>query len=154
MAADAGNNGTLICGVVSIELAGQNENIAKFRVAKDYAGKDAKDPEDRRGFFDVVLYEDESDPNNKFVFGQIRGGKMKKGSQIAINYRLNNPRWSADDGSGRQKVELVANAINYVGSKRDDDESSSESDEPVEAVATQSASSSASSGSGGVPQKF
>lgn len=152
MTADAGNNGTLICGVVSIEMAGKNENIAKLRVAKDYAGRDAKNPDDRRGFFDVVAYEDDKNPNMEFVFKQIRDGKMKKGSQVAINYRLDNPRWAADDGSGRQKVELVANAITYVGSKKeaDSDEGSediaSESDAPV-ATATASAS-------GSVPQKF
>lgn len=152
MTADAGNNGTLICGVVSIELAGQNDNIAKFRVAKDYAGKDASDPENRSGYFDVVYYEDDKNPNSEFVFKQIREGKMKKGSQISIAYRLNNPRWKADDGSGRQKVELVANAIDYVGSrKKDDEDEESESSNTTEAVATQSSS---SSGSGGVPQKF
>lgn len=151
MTADAKNNGTLICGVVSVETVNDGK-IAKFRVAADYAGKDTSDPENRTGYFDVVLYQDDN-PNNKFVFKQITEGKMSKGSQIAIAYRLHNARWKADDGSGRQRTELVAEAITYVGggAKKSDDETSSSSGG---SESDGGASVSSANSGGAVPQKF
>lgn len=118
MSADPKNNGTLICGLVADPELVNDGKIAKLRVAADYAGRDAADPENRSGYFDVVLYKNDNDQNSKFVFGQITDGKMKKGSQVALVYRLNQSRWKADDGGGRNRVELVAEALTYVGGAR------------------------------------
>lgn len=138
MSADPKNNGTLICGLVADPELVNDGKIAKFRVAADYAGRDAADPENRSGYFDVVLYKDDSNPNNKFVFGQINDGKMKKGSQVAIVYRLNQSRWKADDGGGRNRVELVAEGMTYVGGARQTEGSEGGSEGAPTATSTNS----------------
>lgn len=148
MASDARNNGTIVCGLTADpELVGDGGKVAKFRVAVDQAGQDQAHPDNKSGYFDVIMFRNDENPNSKFVFGQISDGKMKKGSQVAVAYRLRNARWVSDEGGNRSKVELVADAISYVGSgggaKATDSKDESEG-----------GSSEASSSSGNVPPKF
>lgn len=115
---DPRNNVILTAGIVSEPELIANGNIAKFRIAVDYAGSE-KGAGTTSGYFDVTYYlKDGSDfasKNASFVAKQIGEGKMKKGSQVQLIGRLVQERWQ-QEGQGRSKVVVVAEAVTYVGS--------------------------------------
>lgn len=80
--------------------------VTTLRVAnngrrRDEAGNWADDP----NFFDVVVW-------NKPAENAVE--YCKKGRQIAVNGRLAWRTWTAQDGSNRSTVEIVANDIQYL----------------------------------------
>ena len=115
---DPKNTINLTAGIIADPELVANGNIAKFRIAVDYAGSE-KGSGISAGYFDVVYYlKDGSDFANKnasFVAGQINGGKMKKGSQIQLIGRLVQERWQQEDVN-RSRVVIVAESVSYVGS--------------------------------------
>jgi single-stranded DNA-binding protein len=124
---DPRNNVILTAGIVSEPELIANGNIAKFRIAVDYAGSE-KGAGVTSGYFDVTYYlKDGSDfasKNASFVAKQISEGKMKKGSQVQLVGRLVQERWQ-QEGQGRSKVVVVAEAVTYVGSSFQKSDSSS-----------------------------
>ena len=128
---DPRNNVTMSAGIVSDPELVANNNIAKFRIAVDYAGSE-KGAGVTSGYFDVVYYlKDGSDfasKNAAFISKQVAEGKMKKGSQIQLLGRLVQERWQ-QEGQGRSKVVIVAEAVTYASSgyQKSDSSSSGES---------------------------
>jgi single-stranded DNA-binding protein len=94
------------------------DNIAKFRVAVDYAGSE-KGSDNSTGYFDVTYYlnSEENKRNCEFVRNQISSGKLSKGSQIRLIGRLVQERWSTDDKKS-SKVVIVAENITYASRGR------------------------------------
>lgn len=115
---DPRNNVILTAGIVSDPELVANGNIAKFRIAVDFAGSE-KGAGVTSGYFDVTYYlkdgTDFATKNASFVSNQINEGKMKKGSQIQLVGRLVQERWQ-QEGSARSKIVIVAEALTYVGS--------------------------------------
>jgi len=127
---DPKNTVILTAGVIADPEIIANGNIAKIRIAVDYAGSE-KGSGMSSGFFDITYYlRDGSEYVNKnasFVANQISSGKMKKGSQIQIVGRLVQERWQQDN-QNRSKVIIAAESITYAGSayqKKDSSESNS-----------------------------
>lgn len=114
---DPNNNLNLTCGVVA-DPEMPTENIAKFRVAVDYAGSE-KGSDNSTGYFDVTYYlnSEENKRNCEFVRNQITSGKLAKGSQIRLIGRLVQERWSTDDKKS-SKVVIVAENITYASRGR------------------------------------
>lgn len=127
---DPKNTVSITAGVVADPELVANGNIAKLRIAVDYAGSE-KGSGMSSGYFDVVYYlKDGSDfasKNAAFVSKQINELKMKKGAQIQILGRLVQERWQQDN-QNRSKVVIVAEAISYAGSSYQKNSSSSSSD--------------------------
>ena len=115
---DPRNNVILTAGIVSDPEMIANGNIAKFRIAVDFAGSE-KGAGVTSGYFDVTYYlkdgTDFATKNASFVSKQIGEGKMKKGSQVQLVGRLVQERWQ-QEGSARSKIVIVAEALTYVGS--------------------------------------
>lgn len=115
---DPRNTVILTAGVIADPELVANGNIAKLRIAVDYAGSE-KGAGASSGYFDVVYYlKDGSDfasKNASFVAKQINDGKMKKGSQVQIIGRLVQERWQ-QEGQNRSKVVIAAEAVTYAGS--------------------------------------
>lgn len=110
---DAKNTVNLTCGIVADpETVGSS--IYKFRVAIDFAGQE-KDSDNKSGYFDVVYYGSNDNPNAKFVSKQIADGNMKKGSQIQLVGRLVQERFKTADGKNASKVVVVAESLTYAG---------------------------------------
>lgn len=129
---DPKNTVVLTAGIISDPEIVANGNIAKIRIAVDYAGSE-KGSGMSSGYFDVTYYlKDGSDYANKnasFVAGQITNNKMKKGSQVQIVGRLVQERWQQDN-QNRSKVVIAAESITYAGSsyqKKDSSDNSSSS---------------------------
>jgi len=127
---DPKNTVSITAGVVADPELVANGNIAKLRIAVDYAGSE-KGSGMSSGYFDVVYYlKDGSDfasKNAAFISKQINESKMKKGAQIQILGRLVQERWQQDN-QNRSKVVIVAEAISYAGSSYQKNSSSSSSD--------------------------
>lgn len=115
---DPKNTVSLTAGVIADPELVANGNIAKLRIAVDYAGSE-KGSGMSSGYFDVVYYlkdgNDFATKNAAFISKQINESKMKKGAQIQILGRLVQERWQQDN-QNRSKVVIVAEAITYAGS--------------------------------------
>jgi len=107
-------NNVVITGGLVVDPEVVNTNIAKLRVAVDYAGNEKGGS--TSGYFDVTYFlnGEENARNAKFVKSQIDEGKLKKGSQISLIGRLVQERWSAENDKKNSKVVIVAESISYV----------------------------------------
>lgn len=125
---DPKNTVSLTAGVLADPEMFANGNIAKFRIAVDYAGSE-KGSGMSSGYFDVVYYlkdgNDFATKNAAFISKQINEGKLKKGAQVQILGRLVQERWQQDN-QNRSKVVVVAEAITYAGSYQKNNSSSSD----------------------------
>ena len=83
------------------------KNVASFRVACDRGRRDANG-QNQADFFDVVAW----DRSAEFVCRYFQ-----KGSMIAIDGRLQSRNYQDKNGNNRTAVEVVANNINFAGSK-------------------------------------
>jgi single-stranded DNA-binding protein len=115
---DPRNTVIITAGLIADPELVANGNIAKFRIAVDYAGSE-KGAGSSSGYFDVVYYlkdgSDYASKNASFLAKQISESKMKKGSQLQIVGRVIQERWQ-QDGQNRSKVVIAAEAITYAGS--------------------------------------
>ena len=115
---DPRNTIILTAGLIAEPELIANGNIAKLRIAVDYAGSE-KGAGASSGYFDVVYYlkdgSEFSSKNAMFLSKQITESKMKKGSQLQIVGRLVQERWQ-QEGANRSKVVIVAEAVTYAGS--------------------------------------
>lgn len=134
---DPNNNLNLTCGLVA-DPEMPTENIAKFRVAVDYAGSE-KGSDNSTGYFDVTYYlnSEENKRNCEFVRNQISAGKLGKGSQIRLIGRLVHERWSTDDKKS-SKVVIVAENITYASRGKPETTSSPAAATTAESVAPSS----------------
>lgn len=114
MSLDPRNHGSLVCGLVADPETANNGNILKLRVAADYAGNE-RNSDNKSGYFNVTYFLNNDNPNAKFVRKQFEDGKLKKGSQVIVLYRLVQDRWEKD-GQKMSSVNLVAEALTYAGS--------------------------------------
>lgn len=134
---DPRNTVIITAGLIADPELVANGNIAKLRIAVDYAGSE-KGAGASSGYFDIVYYlKDGSDfasKNAAFVAKQINDNKMKKGSQLQIVGRLVQERWQ-QDGQNRSKVVIAAEAVTYAGStynkSGDSSSSASKSDSAI-----------------------
>jgi len=135
---DPKNTVSLTAGVIADPELVANGNIAKLRIAVDYAGSE-KGSGMSSGYFDVVYYlkdgNDFASKNAAFIAKQINETKMKKGAQIQILGRLVQERWQQDN-QNRSKVVIVAEAISYAGSSYQKNSNSASSDSAAPKAAT------------------
>ena len=66
-------------------------------------------PDDSTSFFNIVTW-------NKTA--EICKEYLSKGRQVGIDGRLQQRRWTAEDGTRRSVVEIVANTVQFFGSGR------------------------------------
>jgi single-stranded DNA-binding protein len=126
---DPRNTVVLTAGLIADPETVANGNIAKFRIAIDYAGSE-KGAGSSSGYFDVVYYLKDGNEfatkNAAFVSKQISENKMKKGSQVQIVGRLVQERWQ-QEGANRSKVVVAAESVTYAGSSYQKSSSGSDS---------------------------
>jgi single-strand DNA-binding protein len=72
-----------------------------------------KDREDRGAdYVDVTVF------NNQ---AEVCGQYLTKGRRVAVEGRLQHSEWQAEDGSRRQKLEVVARSVEFLDSPRRED---------------------------------
>lgn len=104
--------------------------VCELRVAVNSRRKDGKTGEwkDKANYIDVKVWGSH---------GVVCSEHLAKGRPVAIEGRLDWREWEAKDGSGkRQKLEIVANTVQFLGSKEvPKAEDGGEEPEPVAAGA-------------------
>lgn len=85
-----------------VELRHLNDDrvVAQFRLAVDRYGKDAG-----ADFFTIVTWNKQASSCAEY---------LSKGSRVAIDGRLRENTWTAQDGSKRSSVEVVANRVQFL----------------------------------------
>ncbi len=67
---------------------------------------------DRSNYFDVTVFGRQADTVSQY---------MAKGRRIGIDGRLSWREWQAQDGTKRQSVEIIANDVFFLDSRRDNE---------------------------------
>jgi single-strand DNA-binding protein len=85
-------------------------SVCKLRVAVNSRRKDAASGEwiDKPNYFDVTVWGAQ---------GENCATYLSKGRPVAIDGRLDWREWEAQDGSKRQSVEIIANSVQFLGSR-------------------------------------
>ena len=85
-------------------------SVCKMRVAVNSRRKDGDQWVDKPNYFDVTVWGAQ---------GGSAAEYLEKGRPVAVEGRLDWREWEARDGSKRQTVEIVANSVQFLGSRSD-----------------------------------
>jgi single-strand DNA-binding protein len=93
--------------------SGGNLSICELGVAVNGRRKDAQGEwQDDANFFDVTVFGNQADNCERY---------LAKGRPVAISGRLDWQSWEDKNGGGkRSKVVIIANTVQFLGSKPDD----------------------------------
>src|SRR2546429_6628522 len=85
-------------------------SVCKLRVAVNSRRKDSASGEwvDKPNYFDVTVWGAQ---------GENCATYLSKGRPVAIDGRLEWREWEAQDGTKRQAVEIIANSVQFLGSR-------------------------------------
>ena len=85
-------------------------SICKLRIAVNSRRKDASGQwVDKPNYFDITVWGNQGESCARF---------LSKGRPVAIDGRLDWREWEAKDGSGkRQAVSIIANSVQFLGSR-------------------------------------
>ncbi len=84
--------------------------LASFGLASNRRFKQGDELKEEVCFIDVVVFG---------KLAEIVGQYKQKGDKIIVTARLQQRRWETDDGQKRSKHELVAEKVEFLGSKKD-----------------------------------
>lgn len=82
--------------------------VCKLRVAVNTRRKDGNEWVDKPNYFDVTVWGAQ---------GENCATYLSKGRPVAIQGRLEWREWEAKEGGKRQAVEIVADAVQFLGSR-------------------------------------
>jgi len=87
-------------------------SVCKLRVAVNSRRKDGQSGEwvDKPNYFDVTVWGAQ---------GENCANYLSKGRPVAVEGRLDWREWEAQDGSKRQSIEIIANSVQFLGSRSD-----------------------------------
>jgi len=86
--------------------------VCKLRVAVNSRRKDGQSGEwvDKPNYFDVTVWGAQ---------GENCAQYLSKGRPVAVEGRLDWREWESQDGGKRQAVEIIANSVQFLGSRSD-----------------------------------
>jgi single-strand DNA-binding protein len=87
-------------------------SVCSLRIASNTRRKNQStgDWEDKPNFFDVTVWGAQGENCARF---------LSKGRPVALDGRLEWREWEAQDGNKRQSVEIVADSVQFLGSRDD-----------------------------------
>jgi single-strand DNA-binding protein len=86
-------------------------SVCKLRVAVNSRRKDQSGEwVDKPNYFDVTVWGAQ---------GENCANYLSKGRPVAVEGRLDWREWEAQDGSKRQAIEIIANSVQFLGSRSD-----------------------------------
>ena len=87
-------------------------SVCKMRVAVNSRRKDQNGEwVDKPNYFDVTVWGAQGENCSTY---------LSKGRPVAVDGRLDWREWEASDGSKRQSVEIIAESVQFLGSRGDD----------------------------------
>jgi single-strand DNA-binding protein len=86
--------------------------VCKLRLAVNTRQKDQSSGEwgDKPNYFDVTVWGNQAESCSQY---------LSKGRPVAVDGRLDWREWDAQDGSKRQAVEIIAESVQFLGSRGD-----------------------------------
>jgi single-strand DNA-binding protein len=86
--------------------------VCKLRLAVNTRQKDAQTGEwgDKPNYFDVTVWGNQ---------GESCAQYLSKGRPVGVDGRLDWREWEAQDGTKRQAVEIIADSVQFLGSRGD-----------------------------------
>jgi single-strand DNA-binding protein len=97
--------------------AGEKHESAIFRLAVPRPGSDSAD------FVDVVTFD---------KLAATCGEWLSKGREVAVVGKLRLNEWTSKDGERRSRIQVVADAVQFLGSPKGTKPSGDESEEPAD----------------------
>jgi single-strand DNA-binding protein len=100
----------------TLRETGGGTSVCAMRVAVNSRRKNSTtgEWEDKPNYFDVTVFGGHGESCRKY---------LAKGRPVAIEGRLDWREWEAKDGSGkRQAVQIIANNVEFLGKKPEEDE--------------------------------
>jgi single-strand DNA-binding protein len=82
--------------------------VCELRIAVNSRRKEGNDWVDKPNYFDVTVWGGQ---------GENCATYLSKGRPVAIEGRLDWREWEAKDGSKRQAVQIIANTVQFLGSR-------------------------------------
>jgi single-strand DNA-binding protein len=88
--------------------------VCKLRLAVNTRQKDQASGEwgDKPNYFDVTVWGNQGESCANF---------LSKGRPVAVDGRLDWREWTQEDGQKRQAVEIIADSVQFLGSRGDGD---------------------------------
>ena len=86
--------------------------LCKLRLAVNTRQKDNTTGEwgDKPNYFDITVWGNQAESCAQF---------LAKGRPVAVDGRLDWREWDAQDGTKRQAVEIIADSVQFLGSRQD-----------------------------------
>ena len=102
--------------------------VCKLRLAVNTRQKDGTTGEwsEKPNYFDVTVWGGQ---------GESCAQYLSRGRQVGVDGRLDWREWEAQDGTKRQAVEIIADAVQFLGSKQDNEGGGQSQYVPAGAVA-------------------
>ena len=87
-------------------------SVCKLRVAVNTRQKDSSTGEwgDKPNYFDVTVWGNQAESCAQY---------LSKGRPIGVDGRLDWREWDAQDGTKRQAIEIIADTVQFLGSRGD-----------------------------------
>jgi single-strand DNA-binding protein len=82
--------------------------VCKLRVAVNSRRKSGDEWVDKPNYFDVTVFGAQ---------GENCATYLKKGRPVAVEGRLDWREWETQDGQKRQSIEIIANSVQFLGSR-------------------------------------
>jgi single-strand DNA-binding protein len=95
--------------------------VGKLRIAVQRPKRDGEDQ--GADYVDVTTFGRQA---------EVCAQYLDKGRRVAVQGRLHHSEWKAEDGSNRQKLEVVANQVDFLDSPQRDSADEADSHEPAE----------------------
>ena len=88
-------------------------SVCKLRIAVNTRQKDNATGQwgDKPNYFDVTVWGNQAESCSQY---------LSKGRPVGVDGRLDWREWEAQDGSKRQAVEIIAESVQFLGSRGDD----------------------------------
>jgi len=91
-----------------LRSTGGGTSICKMRIAVNTRRKEGDQWVDKPNYFDVTVWGAQGENCAQYLF---------KGRPVAIDGRLEWREWEAQDGGKRQAVEIIAETVQFLGSR-------------------------------------
>jgi single-strand DNA-binding protein len=97
--------------------------VTNIRIATSESWKKDGEQVERTEWHSVVMYD---------KLGEIAGQYLRKGAQVYIEGKLQTRKWQAKDGTDRYSTEIIANQMQMLGGKRQEQERTERSEPKTE----------------------
>ena len=79
--------------------------VAGFAIAVNRRYKQGAETKDEVSYFDIVVFGKQAENTQQY---------LHKGDSVLIDGRLQQRRWETEDGQKRNKIEVVAQSLNFM----------------------------------------